>query len=167
MSLAGQRLDPRRYAVTPRCLVFGVDGDRLLLLRLPADRGPWGGLYNGIGGHIEAGEDARSAARREIREETGLTAGELILAGVVLIDTGTSPGIGLYVFVARVGPGAITATHEGAPTWVGRDEVAGLPLVADLPTLLPRALAVADGSPPFSAAYRYDSDGTLRITFGE
>jgi 8-oxo-dGTP diphosphatase len=167
MSLAGQRVDPRRYTVLPRCLIFGVDGDRILLLHLPAERGPWGGLYNGIGGHVEAGEDPRSAARREFHEETGLAALALILAGVVMIATGSAPGIGLYVFVARVGGGTVTASHEGQPTWVARDEVGRLPLVADLPTLLPRALAVLEGEPPFSAVYRYDEEGRLSISFGE
>jgi len=168
MTLAGQRFDPRRYAVIPRCLVFGIEGDRLLLLHLPPDRGPWGGLYNGIGGHIEVGEDPRSAARREFREETGLTPGELVLAGVVMVDTGHSPGIGLYVFLAQATGEVGAGTREGTPIWVRRDELPALPLVADLPTLLPRALAVLDGAaPPFSAFYRYDADGALHITFGD
>jgi len=167
MSLAGQRVDPRRYTVVPRCLIFGVAGERILLLHLPAERGPWGGLYNGIGGHVEAGEDPRSAARREFREETGLSPLAMVLAGVVLISTGTSPGIGLYVFVAGVGGGTVTTSQEGTPTWVTREEVGRLPLVADLPTLLPRALAVLEGEPPFCAVYRYDDQGRLSIAFGE
>lgn len=167
MSLAGQSVDPRRYTVVPRCLIFGVAGDRILLLRLPTERGPWGGLHNGVGGHVEAGEDPRTAARREFHEETGLSATALVLAGVVLIETGASPGIGLYVFVARVGGGTVTGTHEGTPTWVTREELGSLALVADLPVLLPRALAVLEGAPPFSAVYRYDDRGGLSIDFGE
>lgn len=116
---------------------------------------------------MEAGEDPRSAARREFTEETGLAARELVLAGVVLVDTGGSPGIGLYVFLATVDGGKGRSTREGAPTWVPRQEVAALPLVADLPTLIPRAFAVLEGRPPFSAVYRYDEAGRLQIHFGE
>ncbi|TDK43760.1 NUDIX hydrolase [Antarcticimicrobium luteum] len=59
---------------TPRlgAIAVLVDGDRVLL----AQRGksPDKGLWGFPGGHVEPGETALEAARRELREETGLAA---------------------------------------------------------------------------------------------
>jgi 8-oxo-dGTP pyrophosphatase MutT (NUDIX family) len=43
-------------------------------------------LYNGIGGHIEAGEDILEAAQRELNEETGISQVELSICGQIMID---------------------------------------------------------------------------------
>jgi len=65
MSLDGQRADPDRYTLVPRTLTFLFQADQVLLLKV--DRGGWAGLYNGIGGHLEQGEDPLTAAVRELR----------------------------------------------------------------------------------------------------
>jgi 8-oxo-dGTP diphosphatase len=166
MSQAGQRLDPTRYTIVPRTLSFVLRQDRVLLLRLGADRGEWAGKLNGLGGHIEAGEDVLTSARREIREEAGLSPGDLRLCGVVLIDTGRAPGIGLYVCVGVVGddaepqPGA-----EGQLAWIDVDDLARQSLVEDLYALLPRALECYRRNAIFSALYAHDADGALRVSF--
>jgi 8-oxo-dGTP diphosphatase len=166
MSLAGQRLDPARYTLVPRTIVFLFRGDEVLLIRLAADRGAWAGLLNAIGGHIEAGEDPARAARREILEETGLSAGFLHLTGVIMIDTGSRPGIGLYVFHGEALDGRLVNGREGLPGWYPLDGLTRLNLVEDLPILLPRVMAVRGGEPPFSAIYRYDAAGRLQVEFG-
>jgi 8-oxo-dGTP diphosphatase len=122
---------------------------------------------NGVGGHIERGEDPAQSARREIEEETGLIAGNLILAGVVIIDTGDQPGIGLYVFTGGVQGGELRSGSEGTPEWVRVDRLGDIPLVADLPTLLPRVLTSRDRGEPFSAIYEYGNTGELKIRFTE
>jgi 8-oxo-dGTP diphosphatase len=48
----------------------GKDGEEVLLTR--RNIAPFKDMWCLPGGHIEAGEEARSAARREIKEETGL-----------------------------------------------------------------------------------------------
>jgi hypothetical protein len=47
------------------------------------------------------------------------------------------------------------------PAWIERDDLEGLPLVEDLPALLPRVLAPG---PPVFAHYTFSDEG-LRITF--
>lgn len=165
MSLAGQRLDPRRYTVVPRTLSFLVRGGEVLLLRVGAERGAWAGRLNGLGGHIEPGEDVLTSARREIREEAGLSPGDLRLCGVVMIDTGP-PGIGLFVLVGSVpAQAAPQPGPEGRPEWVRLDRLDQAPLVEDLPAILPRALASHAAHAVFLARYQYDQDGQLRISF--
>jgi len=165
MSQAGQRLDPSRYTIVPRTLSFVVRGRQVLLLRLGADRGEWAGRLNGIGGHIEAGEDVLTSARREIREEAGLSPGDLRLCGVVMIDVGP-PGIGLFVFV---GTTQHDPPHESGPegevVWVDLDHLSEEATVEDLPELLPRALEGYAGRTCFFARYDYDKTGRLRIAF--
>ncbi|HEY71321.1 MAG TPA: NUDIX domain-containing protein [Anaerolineae bacterium] len=167
MSLAGQRLQPNRYSLIPRTLTFLTRQDQVLLLRLSPDRGEWAGLLNGVGGHVEPGEDPLQSARREIEEETGLSPSDLRLAGVVIIDTGSSPGIGLYVFVGKAEEGKPRVGSEGTPEWISLNTLDDASLVEDLPILLPKALASYEKPIPFSARYEYDEAGALRIRFSE
>lgn len=167
MSLAGQQTQSDRYVLIPRTLSFLTRPGEILLMRLGPERGEWSGLLNGVGGHIEQGEDPIQSARREITEETGLQAGELLLAGVVIIDTGSLPGIGLYVFIGEAEDGELRSSSEGTPQWISLDALDESSLVADLPTLLPKALARHDGAAPFSAVYEYDDGGKLSIRFSE
>lgn len=59
---------------TPRlgAIAVLVDGDRVLLAQ--RSKAPDKGLWGFPGGHVEPGETALEAARRELREETGLEA---------------------------------------------------------------------------------------------
>lgn len=167
MSLAGQRVQADRYSLVPRTLSFLLRGREILLLRLSKDRGAWGGLYNGIGGHIEQGEDPLTAARREILEETGLTPGRLRLCGVVAIDTRNHLGVGLYVFVGEVKGGELQTSPEGEPRWIPLESLGQTPIVEDVPLLLPKAIDSYRSMIPFSALYQYNVDGELSIKFAQ
>ena len=58
-------------------VVFDERRERVLLCRRRKE--PYKGLLNFVGGKIEPGEEGLAAAYRELREETGLEAGQLIL----------------------------------------------------------------------------------------
>jgi len=73
MPVTDQGLNQDRYMLIPRTLIFLTRGDKILLIKGAANKRLWANLYNGIGGHIEPGEDILSAARRELKEETNLT----------------------------------------------------------------------------------------------
>lgn len=165
MSLEGQHPQSHRYTIIPRTLCFLLRRDEVLLIRIPEDQSPWSGLFNGVGGHVEPGEDPLSAARREIYEETGLSSKELRLCGVISVDTGDLPGIGLYVFVGQAIEDEIKVSHEGAPSWMPLNSLDNQLLVNDLPLLLPKAIASYWNKTPFSAVYTYDTNGELQVRF--
>lgn len=154
-----------RYMIIPRILVFITRGKEVLLLKGAPTKRLWAGCYNGIGGHIERGEGVLEAAKREVREETGLSIGNLRLCGVVMIDTGEPIGIGLYVFRGEYEGGEVISSPEGTVEWVRQEALSSQPLVPDLFTLLPRVLAHGDGDPIFIAHYYYDDQDTLQIRF--
>jgi isopentenyldiphosphate isomerase len=53
-------------------LVFNSKGE-ILLGKRSMKKKQYKGLYQDIGGHVEAGESYEEAARRELEEETGIT----------------------------------------------------------------------------------------------
>ncbi len=162
-----QKVRATDYTVVPRTLIFPVLGERVLLLKGAAHKRLWAGRLNGFGGHVLPGEDALTAARRELREEAGITPEAMHMCGTVFIDTGRNPGVLLFVFRAEltseVSP---TASPEGTPVWVDPAELHTLPLVEDLHILLPRVLTWRPGMPLFHALYHYDDQGRLHIRFG-
>ena len=73
----------------------------MLLLLGGAKKRLWAGRYNGLGGHVEPGEDIYTSARREVREEAGLEVHDLRLRCVVHADAGDPvAGILFFVFTA-------------------------------------------------------------------
>jgi 8-oxo-dGTP diphosphatase len=167
MGQADQKVVPGRYRVYPRTLCFVTHGDDVLLLRGAPDKHIWPDQYNGVGGHVRADENVRTAALREIREETGLAVHDLRLRGVINVPTEMErTGVLLFVFTARAKGRELRASEEGEPEWIARDEVDQLDLVEDLPILLPRVLAMGPDEPPFFALYAYDEEDRLVISFG-
>ena len=148
----------------PRVLIFLTGGTSVLLLKGAPTKRLWANRYNGIGGHVEAGEDILSAARRELFEESGLSA-ELHLCGTVLVDTGQNPGIGIFVFTGECPQGQLAPSPEGPLEWVDLDQVPALPVVEDLPVLLERIQKMRLGDPPFWARSSYDESGRLQLIF--
>jgi 8-oxo-dGTP diphosphatase len=154
----------RRYQVIPRVLIFLRHGDDVLLIKGAANKRIWANRYNGVGGHVEAGEDVLAAARREASEETGLAADNLRLAAVVNVDAGDpTTGIMLFVFTGWSESRATVASVEGELEWVHTAAINTLPLVEDLPWLLPHVLALPPSAPPLFVHYSYDQADRLVI----
>jgi len=164
---SAQKTRPTDYTVVPRTLIFPIYQERVLLLKGAAHKRLWAGKYNGFGGHVRPGEDALSAARRELEEESGIIRADLHLCGTVIIETGRQPGVLLLVFRADLKEEPrLRASREGEPIWVDPEDLHTLPLVEDLPILLPRVLSWQPGHPLFHALYTYDARGRLHIRFG-
>ena len=166
MGVEDQKATLDRYVLVPRTLVFLTRGHEILLLKGAPDKRLWAGKYNGVGGHVQRGEALLTAAHRELVEETGLRA-SLWLCGIVTIDA--EPQVGVVLFVFRGEPTSpdalVRASTEGQPVWVPLDAWQQLPLVEDLPVLLPKVLNARPDQPTFFARYAYDEEGNLHVAF--
>ena len=164
MPVSDQGITRDRYMVIPRTAIFLRRGDAYLLLKGATTKRLWANKYNGLGGHIERGEDALSAARRELFEEAGLTA-DLWQCGTLMVDTAQEIGICLYVFTGECETGEPQASVEGLAEWVPYKRLTEIPVVEDLPSLLSRIHQMKRGDPPFSARSFYDEKEKLTVWF--
>ncbi|HKV44024.1 MAG TPA: 8-oxo-dGTP diphosphatase [bacterium] len=122
------------------------DGDRVLLLR--RTKPPNDGLYNAPGGKIEPHEDPYESCLREVHEETGIRLPGASLRGILTVVVQETGGQWvLFVFVADrpTGPADPVATNEGDLRWVSLAELSTLPVVSDIPLMLPHILAPQGG----------------------
>jgi 8-oxo-dGTP diphosphatase len=165
MPQSDQRITNDRYVVIPRVAIFLRRADAFLLLKGAPTKRLWANKYNGLGGHVERGEDILSAAKRELLEETGLTA-DLWLCGTLIVDA-SQVGIALYIFTGECSEGDPVPSREGAAEWIPFDQINTLPLVEDLPVLLSRIRGMQRSTPPFSARSYYDEQERLIVTFAE
>lgn len=108
---------PKTPLLAADCVVFDAKG-RVLLVRRKYP--PFKGRYALPGGFVEIGETVEQACRRELLEETGVTAGKLHLVGVYS-DPKRDPRAHTCsaVFLAKVARGEPRAGDDAAAAeWV-------------------------------------------------
>ena len=106
------------------CVVILNDEGKLLLARRGIE--PRRGTYIFPGGFVEFGEDPYDAARREIREETGLECGELRLLAVHNLAYRENEASLSIVFLARDWRGHYEAGDDAAAlSWHDIDFIDG------------------------------------------
>jgi 8-oxo-dGTP diphosphatase len=130
------------------CFVFCGEAVLLILRRRPPDAGKW----NAVGGKIDRGEDPLEAAQREVFEEAGISP-PLDFRGVAtVVVRSTGEHWVIFLFSARVSTDEVTASAEGPLRWTRPDEMAALPVLPDIPLLLPH---LRDGAGVILAKFTY------------
>jgi 8-oxo-dGTP diphosphatase len=165
MPQSDQGITKDRYMVIPRTAIFLRRGDSFLLLKGAPTKRLWANKYNGLGGHVDRGEDVLSAAKRELLEETGLEV-ELWLCGTVIVDAGEI-GICIFLLSGECPEGKPQPSAEGKAEWFEYDAIAELPVVEDVPILLSKIRHMQRGDPLFSARSYYDEQERLIVEFAE
>jgi len=168
MPQSDQGVTHDRYTVIPRTAIFLRRGDSYLLLKGAPTKRLWANKYNGLGGHVERGEDVLTSAKRELLEETSLTA-DLWLCGTLIVDAGDAQaGICLYFFSGECpeGDGEPQPSKEGLAEWIPFERINEIPVVEDLPVLLTKIHAMQRSDPPFNARSYYDEQDKLVVKFG-
>jgi ADP-ribose pyrophosphatase YjhB (NUDIX family) len=108
---------------------IAVFKDRKVLL-VRRKRPPFAGLWSLPGGKVKTGEAPREAARRELKEETGLEADiQGIVDTVKVVPEGVRGGYRLTVFYGRRAGGRLKAGGDTeAAEWVALDDIEALPM---------------------------------------
>ncbi len=156
-----------RWLTSNRTLCFLRCEDDILLLKRSLKTRIFPGRFNGVGGHLERGEDPLTGARREILEETGIHINDLTLRAIYAIDAGEAVGIIVYVFLGTVTQRQVVDSDEGKLHWVPIKALPGYPLVDDLYQVLPRILDQPAGTNPLFIQMRYNESDDLVLQFIE
>jgi 8-oxo-dGTP diphosphatase len=147
--------------------VLSEDGRRVLMIHRNARQDDLHiGKFNGLGGKLEANEDALAGMCREIREEAGIDCQQLHLRGTM-----NWPGFGkngedwfVFLFLIPRFSGTVRAGNpEGTLDWIDIDQLHKLPLWEGDLNFLP---LVFDADPrPFHGVMPYSGGRMLSWSF--
>jgi len=166
MTIKQQGIRESDYQVVPRTLIFLFDErDRVLLLRKSPQKRLWAGFLNGIGGHIESGEDVMEAALRELHEETGITGVALAFCGQIMINVSKNTGVALFVFKGNFDGHDHFQVEDGELVWVGLNDLENQRVIEDLTILLPKVAGYKPGDTLIIGKYTFDQEGKLKMLF--
>ncbi len=122
------------------------------------------GFWNALGGSVHRGEDPLDAAQREIWEEAGIRP-TLNFRGVgTVIVRSTGKYWAMFLFSARVDDRTVVPSPEGPLRWAAPDEIATLPVLSDLPHLLPHMRNPSGGVVLAKFTYATADRGTLETS---
>lgn len=105
------------------------DGKYLMLHRTKKENDANKDKWIGIGGKLEAGESPFDCARREVKEETGLTVNELRYRGIVTFVSDEYPTEYMHLFHTWCFDGELKdACDEGVLEWIDKKKLLSLPI---------------------------------------
>lgn len=154
----------QRYQLIPRTLIFLNHNEKVILIEKTQNASFVEGRLNGVGGHIEIGEDPFMAARREVLEETGLGIENLDLVALLFIDTNKNPGILVFIFKGDSKEGKIKESDEGKLWLLDKNEIKKeKQVMEDVPFLMEICETHGKNAAPRIIRYKKDRSGKLRI----
>ena len=163
MTEAEKSIGNNRFMVIPKTLVFVFYNDQVLLIKGGPQKKWWSGCFNGVGGHVEYGEDILTAVRRELKEETSLEVDVLNLCAVAMIDDSDTIGSVVFMFKAEYASGELTQTNEGELEWLRVKDLDQFPVLEDLKVLIPKIKLMKPGETPLMLSYRMNKNEELLL----
>lgn len=117
------------------------------------------GKYNGLGGHMEPGEDIAASMIREIKEEAGIVPTKMTLRGTVNWTCFGPKGEDWLAFIFLItafsGQPALSS-NEGPLQWIDKEKIDSLPIWPGDRYFLP--LVFDDDPRPFHGYLPYDHE---------
>lgn len=132
-------------------LCFLTFEEKVLLLH--RNRPPNAGLWNGVGGHIEAGETAHESCLREVHEETGFLLASVQFVGVLTWQGFEINDGGLVLYKAVAPNNKLGTCSEGKLAWQALDFLYRAPEVVS--NLHHSAPYFMNGAPPLEYHFSY------------
>ena len=153
LSTLGYVLSPDKRQVLMTYRVFRKDDEQF-------------GKYNGLGGHMEPGENIATCMIREIREEAAIDVTDMSLRGTVNWTNFGPKGEDWFAFIFLVTaykgiPAA--SSNEGPLQWVPREKLMELPMWPGDRFFLP--LVFDDDPRPFHGYLPYDHDNPVSWSY--
>lgn len=105
------------------------DGAYLMMHRVKKQNDMNKDKYVGIGGKLEENETPLDCAVREIKEETGLTASNLLYRGIVTFVSNEYGTEKMHLFTTSDFNGTLNKNcNEGELVWIKKEDVYNLPI---------------------------------------
>lgn len=110
----------KEFSVIPRNLILVYNKDKILLQKGHKNKRDWANMYNGLGGHIEKGEDIFDSAARELHEEGGIAfpVNQFLLKGIFSVKTYFNDYCLMFIFSLHTDRKDFTANEEGSLKWI-------------------------------------------------
>ena len=104
------------------------DNKYLMLHRVKKENDINKDKWIGVGGHFEPGETAEDCMKREILEETGLTALSYRYRGIVTFHSDIYDSEQMHLFTVEKFEGDIAECDEGTLEWIDKSKLLSLPM---------------------------------------
>ncbi len=130
----------------PTAAVVIFEKNKVLLVKHVDGAGHLNGTYGLPSGTIEVGEEAQSAAKRELIEETGLVANQLMQLPTmhhaeIERKDGTKKLFSMIVFLSTSYAGQLLPSIETIPEWVNINEINSFNLLPNTKEAILEAMA--------------------------